>query len=199
MNHTITCFCWALACLSPLLLSQSHAEVGDPQIKTDHPWYPGELAISTFGRLAQTQATVFELETGRRVVSDEDKALASWYWRNLHYAHCQEGTGDYFDSGFSKGQWNREYWHGLFAHGSWFADENRLDDHNRGKPYRRVEAHLAYRVAKSTKAKVTFAWTEDDRETKRASHIVNESSHEQTWSIQTTGKVTTQWVEISAP
>jgi len=26
----------------------ARAEVGDPQLKTDHPWYPGELSCSTF-------------------------------------------------------------------------------------------------------------------------------------------------------
>lgn len=26
--------------------------VGDPQLATDHPWYPGELAMSSFGRIA---------------------------------------------------------------------------------------------------------------------------------------------------
>jgi hypothetical protein len=66
------------------------AGVGDPQIKTDHPWYPGELAMSTFERLAATQAEAYERVTGRPVASDEDRALASWYWRNLHYAHCEE-------------------------------------------------------------------------------------------------------------
>ena len=28
---------------------------GDPQIKTNHPWYPGELSCSTFERLFETQ------------------------------------------------------------------------------------------------------------------------------------------------
>jgi hypothetical protein len=31
--------------------SVSRAGAGDPQIGTDHPWYPGELACSTFDRL----------------------------------------------------------------------------------------------------------------------------------------------------
>ena len=97
--------------------ASAYAEVGDPQLRTDHPWYPGELAMSSFERLAATQAEVYRRETGREVVSDEDKALAAWYWRNLHYAHCQEGVGDYFDAGFVNSDWNREYWHGLFAHG----------------------------------------------------------------------------------
>ena len=29
------------------VVSQARADVGDPQLKTDHPWYPGEsLSIS---------------------------------------------------------------------------------------------------------------------------------------------------------
>ena len=93
------------------------AGVGDPQIMTEHPWYPGELAISTFDRLAATQAKVYKQVTGRGVETDEDKALAAWFWRNTHYAHGEEGKGDYFDKGFKQADWNREYWHGLFAHG----------------------------------------------------------------------------------
>ena len=34
------------------------ADVGDPQVRTDHPWYPGELSCSTFERLFATQAGV---------------------------------------------------------------------------------------------------------------------------------------------
>ena len=34
------------------------AGVGDPQIKTAHPWYPGELSCSTFQRLFATQAAL---------------------------------------------------------------------------------------------------------------------------------------------
>src|SRR5205085_5014898 len=55
--------------------------------------------------------------TGRGVESDEDRALASWYWRNLHYAHGEEGKGDCMNEGFARAEWNRDYWHGLFAHG----------------------------------------------------------------------------------
>ena len=52
------------------LVAQAFADVGDPQIRTDHPWYPGELAISTFERLFATQAAAYERVTGRRVDSD---------------------------------------------------------------------------------------------------------------------------------
>ena len=44
-------------------------------------------------------------------------SLASWYWRNLHYAHGEEGRQDCFAAGFDKAEWNRDYWTGLFAHG----------------------------------------------------------------------------------
>jgi hypothetical protein len=108
-----------VACIGTPLGSTALASVGDPQLKTDHPWYPGELSCSTFERLFHTQAEAYRRATGRGVTTDEDKALASWYWRNLHFAHGEEGAPDCFDAGFpqSKGEWNREYWTGLFAHG----------------------------------------------------------------------------------
>jgi hypothetical protein len=93
------------------------AATGDPQLKTDHPWYPGELSCSTFEHLFATQAELYKRVTGRSVESDEDKALASWYWRNLHYAHAEEGKGDCMNAGFAKSEWNRDYWNGLFAQG----------------------------------------------------------------------------------
>ena len=101
------------------LASPAAAAVGDPQVKTSHPWYPGELSCSTFDRLFATQAEVYQRVTGHSVTSDEDKALASWYWRNLHYAHGEEGGPDCFGAGYAegKGEWNRDYWTGLFAHG----------------------------------------------------------------------------------
>jgi hypothetical protein len=108
---------WLLALLLflPALL---RAAVGDPQIRTDHPWYPGELACSTFERLAATQAEQYRRATGREVNTDEQKALASWFWRNTHYAHGEEGTEDLWGTGFTKGDLRtREYWTGLFAHG----------------------------------------------------------------------------------
>ncbi|HTL53294.1 MAG TPA: hypothetical protein VL860_12015 [Planctomycetota bacterium] len=91
------------------------AECGDPQLMTDDPWYPGELSCSTFPRLFKTQADVYKRVTGKSVDTDQDKVLASWYWRNLHYAHCEEGKPDLFGPG--KREWNRNYWTGLFAYG----------------------------------------------------------------------------------
>ena len=45
------------------------ADVGDPQVRTDHPWYPGELACSTFDRLFAAQAALYERVTGNTPVS----------------------------------------------------------------------------------------------------------------------------------
>src|SRR5688572_32914461 len=70
------------------------AEVGDPQIRTDHPWYPGELACSTFERLFATQREQYERATGIKPTNEHHRVLASWFWRNTHYAHGEEGAED---------------------------------------------------------------------------------------------------------
>ena len=111
------------------------AGVGDPQVKTDHPWYPGELSCSTFERLFRTQAELYRRVTGRKVATDEDKALASWYWRNLNYFHCTAGKEDLWDKTLEKGEAGREYWTGLFGcgyglcyttHHQWHGEMERL-------------------------------------------------------------------------
>ena len=43
------------------------ADVGDPQLRTDHPFYPGELACSTFERLFASQAVRAGRETDLRL------------------------------------------------------------------------------------------------------------------------------------
>ena len=86
-----------------LLLGTAVAELGDPQLRTDHPWYPGELACSTFERLFAAEAEQYERVTGSKPLSDEDKALAAWFWRNTHYYHGEEGAEDLWGLGFSKG------------------------------------------------------------------------------------------------
>ncbi len=130
------------------------ASSGDPQIKTDDPWYPGELSCSTFDRLFKTQAELYTRVTGRKVESDEDKALASWYWRNLHYAHGEEGQCDLFGQGFKKSEWNRDYWTGLFAHGfglcgtthaQWNAEMNALLGHCKSRTAG-VSGHNSFEV-----------------------------------------------------
>lgn len=139
-----------LLALTPALL---RAECGDPQLKTDHPWYPGELSCSTFPRLFKTQADLYKRVTGRSVDSDEDKALAAWYWRNLNYAHAEEGKPDTFDKG-PKNEWNREYWTGLFGYGfglcgtthcQWTAEMNELLGHCRGR-VAGVSGHNSFEV-----------------------------------------------------
>ncbi|MEX2176284.1 MAG: hypothetical protein WD872_18120 [Pirellulaceae bacterium] len=132
----------------PLVLlaleANAFADVGDPQIRTDHAWYPGELACSTFERLQATQADLYERVVGRQPTTDHDKALAAWLWRNAHYAHGEEGAEDLWGEGFTRGGdvRSREYWTGLFAHGfglcgtthsQWTAEFNALLGHNRGR------------------------------------------------------------------
>lgn len=133
----------ALVCLA-LVSSVVRADVGDPQVSTNNLWYPGELACSTFERLEESQARVYELVTGARPKDDQEKALAAWLWRNTHYAHGEEGAEDLWGQGFTKGMdlRTREYWTGMFAHGfglcgtthsQWTAEMEHLFGHNRGR------------------------------------------------------------------
>ncbi|HEX5272428.1 MAG TPA: hypothetical protein VFW33_18150 [Gemmataceae bacterium] len=127
-----------------LFAAAARADVGDPQVRTDHPWYPGELACSTFDRLAATEAVLYERVVGRKPATDEDKALAAWLWRCTHYYHGEEGAEDLWGEGFTKGAdlRTREYWTGLFAHGfglcgtthaQWSAEMEALLGHGRGR------------------------------------------------------------------
>lgn len=143
----------ALLALS-LAAASARAAGGDPQIRTDHPWYPGELSCSTYERLFATQAAVYKRVTGRDVNTDEDKALASWFWRNFNYAHAEEGKNDCFGAGFAKGEANRDYWVGLFAHGfalcgtthgQYCAEINALLGHGRGRDVG-VSGHNSFEV-----------------------------------------------------
>ena len=77
--------------LTLLLVSSLHAAVGDPQLATDHPWYPGELAMSSFDRLAATQWSQYVRTTGEDKDSDHHKALAN-------VAACYELGFTIFDS-----------------------------------------------------------------------------------------------------
>jgi len=135
-------------------IQMAMAGVGDPQVKTDHPWYPGELSCSTFQRLFKTQAELFERVTGKKVASDEDKALASWYWRNLNYFHCTVGREDIWDKGLSKGEAGREYWTGLFGYGfglcftdhhQWHGEMEKLLGPNRARTMG-VKGHSTFEV-----------------------------------------------------
>jgi hypothetical protein len=132
------------------------AAVGDPQLATDHPWYPGELACSTFERLAKTQAELYERVVGVRPTSDEQRALAAWLWRNTHYFHAEDGAEDLWGLGFTQGGdlRTREYWTGLFAHGfglcgtthaQWTAEMEALLGHNCGRTAG-VDGHNSFEV-----------------------------------------------------
>jgi hypothetical protein len=131
------------------------AGVGDPQIRTDHPWYPGELAFSDFKQLFVTEAEQYERTVGHAPRNDQEKALASWFWRNTHYAHGEEGAEDLWGTGFTKGDLRtREYWTGLFAHGfglcgtthsQWTAEMEFLLGHGRGRGVG-VEGHNSFEV-----------------------------------------------------
>jgi len=139
----------------PLLSAPSRADVGDPQLATDHPWYPGELACSTFERLFATQAKVYERVVGVKPQTDEHKALAAWLWRNTHYWHAEEGVQDLWGQGFTSGDLRtREYWTGMFAHGfglcgtthaQWTAEMEALLGHGRGRATG-VEGHNSFEV-----------------------------------------------------
>jgi hypothetical protein len=139
-----------------LLAPPAVAGVGDPQVKTDHPWYPGELACSTWDRLFATQAAAYRRVTGRDCATDEDKALAAWLWRNAHYWHGEEGAEDLWGAGFGKGGdvRMREYWTGQFAHGfglcgtthsQWAAEVEARLGHGRGRTAG-VSGHTAFEV-----------------------------------------------------
>jgi hypothetical protein len=135
---------WSGLVLSVFLAGPVAAGVGDPQVGTDHPWYPGELACSTFERLAATQAAVYRRVTGTAPVTDQEKALASWLWRSTHYWHGEEGAEDLWGKGFTTGgdMRARDYWTGLFAHGfglcgtthsQWTAEMESLLGHGRAR------------------------------------------------------------------
>ena len=130
--------------LLTLAAAPARAGVGDPQVETDHPWYPGERAFSTFDRLFEAEARAFERLVGRRPSSDEDRALASWLWRNTHYWHGQPGDLDLEGDGFDVGgdPKIREYWAGLYAfgfglcgttHAQWSGEMEALLGHGRAR------------------------------------------------------------------
>ncbi|MBV8878804.1 MAG: hypothetical protein JO332_02460 [Planctomycetaceae bacterium] len=139
-----------------LAAGAARADIGDPQTKTDHPWYPGELSCSTFERLFATQADLYKRVVGIEPKTDEQKALAAFLWRNTHYWHGTEGAGDYWGKGWGQGGDNRtrDYWTGLFGHGyglcgtthsQWTAEMEVLLGHGRGRGLG-VEGHNSFEV-----------------------------------------------------
>jgi hypothetical protein len=141
--------------LFTLAATPARADVGDPQVRTDHPWYPGELACSTFPRLFADQAEHYRRVAGVAPTTDEQKALASWFWRNTHYFHAEDGRQDIWGKGFADADnWTREYWTGLFAfgfglcgttHAQWTAEMDHLLGHARGRGVG-VDGHSSFEV-----------------------------------------------------
>ncbi len=154
-NQTIARFAWTILSLLLLTASPVLADVGDPQVRTQNPWYPGELSCSTFERLRSTQAECYRRATGIDPKSDEDRALASWYWRNLHYFHNEDACQDIFGRGFAREESRpREYWTGLFAngfglcgttHAQWSAEMEYLLGHGRARVVG-VDGHSSFEV-----------------------------------------------------
>ncbi|MFL5244157.1 MAG: hypothetical protein ACJ8FY_18795, partial [Gemmataceae bacterium] len=139
-----------------LVAAAARADVGDPQIRTDHRWYPGELACSTFDALFATQAALYKDVMGIAPTTDEQKALAAWLWRNTHFCHAEDGAEDLWGKGFNQGgdARCREYWTGMFAHGfglcgtthaQWGAEMERLLGHSRGRCVG-VDGHNSFEV-----------------------------------------------------
>lgn len=157
---------WCGACIALLAVAcAALGEVGDPQLKTDDPWYPGELSCSTFPRLFKTEAEFYHRVTGLEVKTDEDKALAAWYWRNLNYWHGEEGQRECFSGKFG-GDKGREYWTGLFAngfalcgttHAQWCAEMEALLGHCRSR-VTGVNGHNSFEVYLSGGAYGTGRW-----------------------------------------
>jgi hypothetical protein len=159
---------FTLVLLWAALTVPAWAGVGDPQVKTDHPWYPGELAVSTFPRLFETQAALYERVVGRPPTTDEERALASWLWRNTHYWHGEPGGEDLWGEGFSSSSDSitREYWTGLFAHGfglcgtthaQWTAEMEHLLGHNRARVLG-VTGHNSFEVFLTGGAYASGRW-----------------------------------------
>jgi hypothetical protein len=67
-------------------VSQALAGVGNPQIRTDHPLYPGELAYSTMDRFAQSIIHSGDWGLGLGD-SERDVALKLWLWKITHTLH----------------------------------------------------------------------------------------------------------------
>ena len=139
--------------------SPQHVIVGDPQLKTDHPWFPGELSCSTFDRLFATQAALYERVTGRKADTDEDKAIASWYWRNLNFYHNYSPRENLWNEKIATENHNNkdvvyEYWSGLFSYGfslcgtthaQYTAEMEQLLGHCRGRAVS-VPGHTTFEV-----------------------------------------------------
>lgn len=181
------------------------AGVGDPQVRTDHPWYPGELACSTFDRLAATQAALYERVTGIKPESDQDRALAAWLWRNTHYYHGEQGVEDLWGAGFGRGPdpATRAYWTGLFAHGcglcgtthsQWTAEMEHLLGHNRARCVG-VTGHNSFEVFLTGGPYGEGRWALLDHD---VSTVVFDDAGERLLSIAEIGRDARRWTDRAA-
>lgn len=181
------------------------AGVGDPQVRTDHPWYPGELACSTFERLAATQAVLYEQVTGVKPTTDQDRALAAWLWRNAHYYHGEQGVEDLWGTGFGRGPdpATREYWTGLFAHGfglcgtthsQWTAEMQHLLGHNRARCVG-VTGHNSFEVFLTGGAFGDGRWALLDHD---VSTVVFDAAGERLLSIAEIRRDVNRWTDRAA-
>jgi hypothetical protein len=67
-----------------------------------------------------------------------------------------------------------------------------------GKPYRKVEAHLAYRVSDPSPTTVRFGWTDASGKVRTAEHVYPAGgAADASWSVDAGQKVATQWVEFA--
>src|SRR5436305_182642 len=189
----------AVMLISPIAFAR--ADVGDPQVRTDHPWYPGELACSTYERLFATQAELYERVVGVKATTDEQKALAAWLWRNTHYFHGEEGTEDLWGKGFKSGQdlRTREYWTGLFAHGfglcgtthsQWVAEMEALFGHGRARGVG-VTGHNSFEVFLTGGAYGNGKWALLDHDTSTV--IFNPKGD----SLLSLAEVTRDWKKLA--
>lgn len=168
------------------------AGVGDPQLRTDHVWYPGELAFSSFERLQATQAKLFKHVVGRAPKTEEDRVLAAWVWRNTHFWHGEQGVEDLLGTGFRDKEYKlvtRDYWTGLFAHGfglcgtshaQWTAEMQALLGHNRARVVG-VNAHNSFEVFLKGGAYGAGRWAMLDHD---VSAVVFDESSERLISIR---------------
>ena len=68
-----------------------------------------------------------------------------------------------------------------------------------GKTYRKVEAHLAYRVSDPSPTTVRFGWSDSTGKPRTAEHVYRASDRpDASWSFDVGTNVTTQWVEFAA-
>ena len=85
MSRMLPCL---VAALVLSLAGVSLAGVPDPQIKTDHPVYGGELTCSTLDRAVAEAYRVFAERYGHQPETDSEKLVALWIWQCEHHMHA---------------------------------------------------------------------------------------------------------------